>query len=353
VTPSESFAEAITEMKTESNAEQRDYRGLLLSVVVPLYNERRVLATLHERLARVLESLPLRHEIILVDDGSRDGSGQWITDLAARVANVRAVRLSRNFGKEAALTAGIDHSGGDLVVVIDADLQDPPELIPDMLAAWAQGAEVVTMKRRSRAGETGAKKLSAHLFYRLLNRISDVEIPEDTGDFRLMSRKAVDALAQLRERNRYMKGLFAWVGMPSVAIEYDREPRAAGSSQWNFLSLLRLAFEGVTSFSIVPLRLVTGAGVLTALGGMLFGLWIIAKTLVLGEVVHGYPSLVAIMTFLGGVQLISIGLLGEYVGKTYFEAKQRPIYLVRDVVQKAQGAGAMRVQSSERQRDAA
>lgn len=308
----------------------------LLSVVVPVYNERAVLPLLHARLTAVLSGLPLRYEIVLVDDGSRDGSDIDMADLAARVPHVRAVRLSRNFGKEAALTAGIAHAKGDAVVVLDADLQDPPELIPQMIEAWQAGADVVAMRRRTRAGETAVKKLSAHLFYRLLNRVSAVDIPEDTGDFRLMSRKAVDALGQLPERNRYMKGLFAWIGLPTTVLLYDRAPRAAGQTKWDYPGLLRLAFEGITSFSVAPLRIAMVLGLLTALTGVLFGGWIIAKTLVLGEVVQGYPSLIAVMTLLGGVQLVSVGLLGEYVGKTYFEAKQRPLYLVRDVVERRQ-----------------
>lgn len=308
----------------------------LLSVVVPVYNERAVLPLLHARLTAVLSGLPLRYEIVLVDDGSRDGSDIDMADLAARVPHVRAVRLSRNFGKEAALTAGIAHAKGDAVIVLDADLQDPPELIPQMIKAWQAGADVVAMRRRTRAGETAAKKFSAHLFYRLLNRVSAVDIPEDTGDFRLMSRKAVDALGQLPERNRYMKGLFAWIGLPTTVLLYDRAPRAAGHTKWDYLGLLRLAFEGITSFSVAPLRIAMVLGLLTALTGVLFGGWIIAKTLVLGEVVQGYPSLIAIMTLLGGVQLVSVGLLGEYVGKTYFEAKQRPLYLVRDIVERRQ-----------------
>ena len=314
-------------------AHERTPPPRLLSVVVPIYNEHQNLQHLCDRLDTVLAPLPLRHEIVLVDDGSHDGSDRWIAEAARRTPTIRAVLLSRNFGKEAALTAGIDHARGDAVIVLDADLQDPPELIPQMLAAWEAGADVVAMKRRSRAGETAAKKISAHLFYRLLSRISQVTIPEDTGDFRLMSRKAVDALKMLPERHRYMKGLFAWIGMPTTVIEYDRAPRAAGTSQWNYLALGRLAFEGITSFSVVPLRLAMILGLFTALAGMLFGTWIVAKTLILGEVVQGYPSLIAIMTFLGGVQLISVGLLGEYVGKAYFETKQRPVYLVRDVVQ--------------------
>ncbi|OXR48919.1 glycosyltransferase [Pusillimonas sp. T2] len=325
----------------------------LLSVVVPVYNERAVLPLLHARLTAVLSGLPLRYEIVLVDDGSRDGSDIDMADLAARVPHVRAVRLSRNFGKEAALTAGIAHAKGDAVIVLDADLQDPPELIPQMIEAWQAGADVVAMTRRTRAGETAAKKFSAHLFYRLLNRVSAVDIPEDTGDFRLMSRKAVDALAQLPERNRYMKGLFAWIGLPTTVLLYDRAPRAAGQTKWDYPGLLRLAFEGITSFSVAPLRIAMVLGLLTALIGVLFGGWIIAKTLVLGEVVQGYPSLIAVMTLLGGVQLVSVGLLGEYVGKTYFEAKQRPLYLVRDVVERRQASRSAGVRTLEERGHAA
>ena len=290
---------------------------------------------------------------MLVDDGSRDGSDIDMADLAARVPHVRAVRLSRNFGKEAALTAGIAHAKGDAVIVLDADLQDPPELIPQMIEAWQAGADVVAMRRRTRAGETAAKKFSAHLFYRLLNRVSAVDIPEDTGDFRLISRKAVDALAQLPERNRYMKGLFAWIGLPTTVLFYDRAPRAAGQTKWDYPGLLRLAFEGITSFSVAPLRIAMVLGLLTALIGVLFGGWIIAKTLVLGEVVQGYPSLIAVMTLLGGVQLVSVGLLGEYVGKTYFEAKQRPLYLVRDVVERRQASRSAGVRTLEERGHAA
>lgn len=322
-------------MSIKRSLRQADAAMPLVSLVVPVYNERAVLPVLYQRLVNVLSVLPIRYEIVLVDDGSTDGSGQVMVDLAQNVPEVRAIRLSRNFGKEAALTAGIEHAQGDAVIVIDADLQDPPELIPEMLSAWEQGVDVVAMRRRSRAGETALKRWSAHFFYRLLNRISAVDIPHDTGDFRLMSRKAVQALLRLPERNRYMKGLFAWIGLPTMVIEYDRAPRAAGHSQWDYLSLFRLAFEGITSFSVAPLRLAMLLGGLIAFGGVLFGLWIFLKTLVLGEVVQGYPSMIALMTILGGTQLLSIGLLGEYVGKIYFEAKQRPVYLVRDVTQKA------------------
>jgi glycosyltransferase involved in cell wall biosynthesis len=202
-----------------------------------------------------------------------------------------------------------------------------------MVAAWQQGADVVCMRRRSRAGETFAKRLSSFVYYRLLNLISNVDIPRDTGDFRLLSSKAVAALLQLPERCRYMKGLYAWIGMPTRVLDYDRAPRLAGTTKWNYWALLRLAMEGITSFSIAPLRWATGLGLVAAAIGALFGCVIIVKTALFGDPVQGYPSLMAAITFLGGVQLLTIGLLGEYVGKTYIESKQRPIYTIRDVVQ--------------------
>ncbi|MDD2808099.1 glycosyltransferase family 2 protein [Rhodoferax sp.] len=304
-----------------------------LSVVVPLYNERAVLPLLLERLTQVLQPLGISYELVLVDDGSHDGSGVYLLEQAARNPTIVAVRLSRNFGKEAALSAGMDVSSGDAVVILDADLQDPPELIGSMLEAMRAGADIVTMKRRTRAGESWGKRLSAHLFYRLMSRISHFKIPEDTGDFRLMSRRAVNALNSLPERNRYMKGLFAWVGFPTHVIEYDRDPRAAGNTKWNLLGLIGLALEGITSFSIVPLRWASALGLLAAGVGMSFGLWIVVGAVFHGNPVAGYPSMIAVTTFLGGVQLLSVGLLGEYVGKTYFETKQRPLYVLRDVVQ--------------------
>jgi glycosyltransferase involved in cell wall biosynthesis len=324
-------------MRPESSSWLPDSRTsdqVHLSIVIPIYNERVVLPMLYERLTRLLAPLAIPYELVLVDDGSRDGSGDYMVELAARCPEVKAARLSRNFGKEAALTAGLDLSVGDAVVVLDADLQDPPELIEQMLAAFHAGADIVSMKRRTRAGESWHKRLSAHLFYRVLNRLSHVDIPADTGDFRLMSRRAVNALKQLPERNRYMKGLFAWVGFPTQVIEYDREPRAAGDTKWNTLSLFGLAFQGITSFSVKPLRWAIGVGLTAALIGFSYGLWIVIDALLYGNAVGGYPSLIAMITFLGGVQLLSIGVVGEYVGKTYFEAKQRPLYVLRDVVQR-------------------
>jgi len=269
---------------------------------------------------------------VVVDDGSTDGTGDLVAAWATTAQDLRLVRLSRNFGKEAALTAGLEHAEGDAAIVLDADLQDPPELIPDMVRAWQAGADVVAMRRRSRAGETWGKRASAWLFYRLLNRLSEVPVPADTGDFRLLSRRALQALAELPERNRYMKGLFAWIGLPTTTLMYDRAERAAGHSKWNYGRLLGLAFEGITSFSIRPLRWAIGAGIAAAAFGAGYGAYIVIKTTLLGEAVQGYPSLMAVITLLGGVQLLTLGVLGEYVGKSYLEAKQRPVYQVRDIV---------------------
>ncbi|WHQ45946.1 glycosyltransferase family 2 protein [Alcaligenes faecalis] len=317
-----------------------------LSVIIPLYNEHEVIAIMYERLTAVLAGMNISYELVMVDDGSRDGTPNMMSALAKEDPAVTAVFLSRNFGKEAALTAGLEHASGAAVIIMDADLQDPPELIPQMLRAWKDGADVVCMHRRSRAGETWFKRYSAHQFYRILNAISEVDIPPDTGDFRLLSRKAVYALQQLNERNRYMKGLFAWIGLPTTVIEYDRMPRAAGVTKWDYLSLFNLAFQGITSFSTAPLRLAMAGGLLTALFGVLFTLWIVVKALVLGDPVQGYPSLISMITILGGVQLLSVGLLGEYIGKTYYETKQRPVYLVRDVVRRGKPVDEMATNSA-------
>ncbi|MGE8680873.1 MAG: glycosyltransferase family 2 protein [Achromobacter marplatensis] len=302
-----------------------------LSVVIPFLNEREVLPLCLARVRRVLDGLGLPYQIVFVDDGSRDGSADYLLGMLATEPSLKLVRLSRNFGKEAAMTAGIVRAEGDAVILLDADLQDPPELIPEMVRAWQEGADVVCMRRRSRAGESWLKRASAYAFYRLLNRLSRAAIPADTGDFRLMSRRAVRALLKLPERCRYMKGLYAWVGMPTRVIDYDRAPRAAGTTKWNYFALFRLAMEGITSFSTAPLRWATGAGAIAAILGGLLGVAVIFKTLMYGDDVAGYPSLMATITFMSGVQLLTIGLLGEYVGKTYLEAKQRPVYLVRDV----------------------
>lgn len=305
-----------------------------LSIIIPVYNEREVLPLCYEKVSKILDELGKTYELIFIDDGSSDGSADYLAELARSHDSVKVIYLSRNFGKEATLTAGIDHADGNAIIILDADLQDPPELIPQMVSAWEKDkVDVVAMRRRSREGETLVKRATAYWFYRLLNRISDFEIPTDTGDFRLMSRKAVEATRQLPERNRYMKGLFSWVGMDTRVIEYDRNPRAAGKAQQSYLRLLNLAIQGITSFSIAPLRLAVIIGLIAAVFGALFGVWIIFKAMVFGDPVQGYPSLMAVITFLGGTQLFTIGILGEYVGKTYIESKQRPNYLVKKIIQ--------------------
>ncbi|MDZ7622508.1 MAG: glycosyltransferase family 2 protein [Candidatus Competibacteraceae bacterium] len=259
----------------------------LLSIVVPVHNEAAVLTAFHERLMPVVAELSLTVEILYVDDGSSDPSPKILRQLRMRDTRVAVLELSRNFGKEAAMTAGLDHAGGDAVVIIDADLQDPPELIADMVAAWREGYDVVVARRTHRDGETGFKRLSSKLFYRILNRVSAVPIPVDVGDFRLMSRRAVEALKTLPERNRYMKGLFAWVGFPQQELLYAREARHAGCSQWGFWKLLGLALDGLTSFTWAPLRMATIVGVLVAAGALMMGGFILVKTLLYGDPVPG------------------------------------------------------------------
>ena len=302
----------------------------LISVIVPAYNEASVLEAFHQRAAAVFDRLDgYRWELVFINDGSRDATQSVIDGLCARDQRVGSVQLSRNFGKEIAMTAGLDHARGDAVVVIDADLQDPPELMEEFLRHWQGGFDVVYATRTERDGETWAKKSSANLFYRLMSRLSHVDIPRDTGDYRLMSRRAVDALLRLREQHRFMKGLFAWIGFPSRSVEYRREPRAAGSTKFNYWKLWNFAVEGITSFSTAPLKMATYFGFVVALVAFAAGVWIIAKTLIWGDAVRGYPSLMVTMLFLGGVQLFFIGILGEYLGRIFVETKGRPLYLVQ------------------------
>ena len=297
-----------------------------LSVVVPAFNEQEVLPELHRRLCAVLDGLGADWEIVYVNDGSHDATLQVMTGFGE--TRVAVIDLSRNFGKEIAMTAGLDHARGDAVIVIDADLQDPPELIPELVAKWREGYDVVYARRTARDGETLVKKTTAKLFYRLIQAISRVRIPEDTGDFRLLSRRAVEALKQLREQHRFMKGLFAWIGYPQIAVPYRRDPRFAGTTKWNYWRLWNFALEGITSFSIAPLKLATYAGLLTALGAFAYAVFVIYKTIAFGEPVRGYPSLMVVVLFLGGVQLMSLGVIGEYVGRMFNETKRRPLYLV-------------------------
>lgn len=301
-----------------------------LSVVVPCYNEQEVLPEFHRRLVAVLSALGRPWEVVYVNDGSRDGTLEVMRSLQAACAQVAIVDLSRNFGKEIAMTAGLDACIGDAIVIIDADLQDPPELIPQLVAEWQAGFDMVYARRDSRLGETALKKATARVFYRVIGKLSRVSIPADTGDFRLMSRRAVDALLQLREQHRFMKGLFAWVGFPQKAVLYRRDPRFAGDTKWNYWKLWNFAVEGITSFSTVPLRLATYCGIGIAMIAFVYAGWIFYKTLAFGESVKGYPSLMVVVLFLGGGQLIGIGVLGEYLGRMFNETKNRPLYFLNE-----------------------
>lgn len=301
-----------------------------LTIVVPAYNESAVLRSFHRRLRDVIDQLPLDCRVLYVDDGSRDDTWSIILSLLAGDPRVGALKLSRNFGKEAALTAGLDAAGGDAVVVIDADLQDPPELIPALVEQWQAGYDVVYATRTARDGEGRFKRFTAAAFYRSMEKLSETAIPRDTGDFRLLSRRALDALGQLRERQRFMKGLFSWIGFPQTAVHYLREPRQGGTSKWNYWRLTQLAIEGITSFSTAPLRLATWVGLASATLAFVYGLWVLVRTLVYGDAVRGYPTLLLVILFLGGVQLLALGVIGEYLGRNYAESKQRPLYFIED-----------------------
>ncbi len=301
-----------------------------LSVVLPCYNEADNLDYLFDRLGSVLRGLGLPYELICVNDGSRDHTLRRLIDHQQRDPAIKVLDLSRNFGKEIALTAGIDASRGLAVIPIDADLQDPPELIPEMVARWQEGFDVVYAVRRTRQGESWLKRLTAGGFYQVIDRLSTVPIPRNTGDFRLMDRRVVEAIGLMRERTRFMKGIFAWVGYRQAAIYYDRAPRHQGKTTWNYWKLWNLAVEGITSFSSLPLRIWSYVGVVLSLIALLYALVIIFVTLVHGVNVAGYASLMVVVLFLGGIQLISLGVMGEYLGRIFEETKQRPLYLVRD-----------------------
>ncbi len=301
-----------------------------LSIVVPCFNESATIDELIERLEQTLSKLPdYDYEIICIDDGSTDSTLVSLCNLASVKPQVIVLELSRNFGKEAALTAGIDAARGEAVIPIDGDLQHPPELILEMVEQWEAGSDVVLARRRSRETDHPLQRQMTGWFYRGLNLISDSEIPRDIGDFRLMDKLVVNAVKSLPERRRFMKGLFAWVGFRQSYVEFDVEPRAGGSSSFSAFRLWRLAIEGITSFSTLPLVIWSYIGFTVAALSMIYGFWIVLKTLLFGIDIPGYASLLTAVLFLGGIQLMGIGVLGEYVGRIYSESKQRPIYIVR------------------------
>ena len=300
-----------------------------LTLVIAAHNEALALPLLQPRLRAVLDGLEgIEGRIVYVDDGSTDATWQVMQAMAAADDCVGVLRLSRNFGKEAALTAGLDFVDGGAVMILDADGQDPPELIPEFVALWRQGYDNVYGTRQVRDGESWLKRSTAAAFYRVIGRMSRIPIPADTGDFRLLSPRALQALGQLRERHRFMKGLFGWVGFRRIALPYHRHARMVGDSKFGLWKLWNFALEGITSFSTVPLRAATYLGMATASVAFLFGLWVVLKAALYGDRVAGYPTMMAVILFLGGVQLIALGLIGEYLGRLYEESKQRPLYLV-------------------------
>lgn len=303
-------------------------RSSLLSIVVPAFNEQEVLAAFHGRLAPVLDDLEMDAEVLYVNDGSSDGTLEVIRGLREQDPRVAILDLSRNFGKEIAMTAGLEHARGDAVIIIDADLQDPPELIPELVRHWRDGWDMVYAQRIERLGESLLKKATARWFYRLMQRVGRVRIPENAGDFRIMSRRAVDSLLELREQHRFMKGLFAWIGYPQKGIPYQRDPRFAGRTKWGYWRLWNFALDGITSFTTTPLKWATYLGLATAFGSFAYAVEIILQKLLYGNPVKGYPSLMVVMLFLGGVQLVFLGIIGEYLGRMFDETKRRPLYFL-------------------------
>jgi glycosyltransferase involved in cell wall biosynthesis len=309
--------------------EPRSRQGKRLSIVVPMHNEAPVLGQFFERIEAATKDLGVAVEIICVEDGSRDETLAGLVQKAARDPRVKVIALARNFGKEAALTAGIEAAAGDMVVPIDADLQDPPELIADFVARWEEGYDVVYGARADRSSDSAMKRTTARLFYRIFNGVADLEIPVSAGDFRLMDRQVVEALKRLPERNRFMKGLFAWVGFRQIGVPYVRPERVAGTSTMGYLRLWRFALDGITSFSTAPLRVWSVIGFVAALIAVITGIALIVRVLIVGREVPGYASLMVAVLFSFAIQMMAFGVLGEYVGRLYQEVKGRPIYVVR------------------------
>jgi polyisoprenyl-phosphate glycosyltransferase len=308
-------------------------RPIMLSVIVPCLNEEEALRGTHERLSSALEQLPAEFEIIYVDDGSTDATPEVLRDLQALDHRIRAVRFSRNFGHQMAITAGLEHAAGDVAVIIDADLQDPPETIIDFFHKWKEGYDVVYGVRTEREGETAFKLWTAKLFYRCMTRLSDTQIPLDTGDFRLMDRRVLNVLLGMPERDRFVRGMVSWLGFSQIAVPYRREARVAGVTKFSFFKMLRFAMDGIFSFSIVPLRMATWTGFMTSFLAVV-GIVLVSLEHFLGVegLVKGWTSTMFAVLFIGGVQLICLGIIGEYIGRIYGESKHRPLYVVREIL---------------------
>lgn len=302
------------------------------SFVIPVFNERETLPELHRRLSDVIETLDGEAELLFVDDCSFDGSYELLGELGREDPRIRVIRFARNFGHQVAITAGLDHAAGDAVVVMDADLQDPPEVIPDLIARWEEGYEVVYAVRERRSGESWLKRSTASWFYRVLRRIAHVEMPLDAGDFRLVDRRAVDAFRSMRERARYVRGMFSWVGFRQIGVPYSRSERFAGEPKYSYRKSLTLAVDGLVSFSSAPLRAALVAGFAFSTLAFALGVFAVVAKIAGAFVVPGWASILVVVSFLGGVQLTVIGMLGLYVGRIYEEVKARPIYIVRETI---------------------
>lgn len=302
----------------------------LISIVVPVYNEEAVIYESYSRLKGVLEGLNEPYELIFVNDGSRDATAVIIHSICETDTNVRLIDFARNFGHQTAITAGMDYASGDAVIVIDADLQDPPEVIPEMIAKWREGFEVVYGQRAKRKGETLFKRFTSAAFYRILQKLTDVDIPVDTGDFRLIDRKVCDALKRVKERNRYVRGIISWLGFRQTGVEFVREKRFAGETKYPLKKMLRFAFDGIASFSYKPLKLATYAGVTVSLAGFSYLMVVVYQKLFTNTTVTGWASMMAVNLFFNGVVLLMLGIIGEYIGRIYDEAKGRPLYVVRE-----------------------
>lgn len=303
-----------------------------IEILVPCYNEEAVLEKFYERVQSVIAGINgCEFQYIFVNDGSTDGTLEIMRRLRQRDDRVHYVGLSRNFGKEAAMIAGLDQVDADAVIIMDADLQDPPELVPEMIDWWRRGYKDVSAKRRSREGESWFKKWSSHVYYKLLQRMTDFPIQIDVGDFRLLDRQCIEALRLMREAQRYTKGMFSWIGFEKKEILFDRSARAAGRTKWNYWKLMNLALEGITSFTMVPLRIASFLGCILASAAMIYMIFIVAKTLIYGGDVPGYPSLISVILFIGGVQILFLGIIGEYLGRIFNESKRRPLYLISEL----------------------
>mgnify|MGYP005764769305 CR=1 FL=1 len=301
----------------------------LISILIPAYNEHESLPLLYDRLVKLMdEEQKYDFEVLFVNDGSKDNTLELIKFLRKKDPRINYVNLSRNYGKEVAMAAGFDYVKGDALVLMDADLQDPPELIPEMIKYWEEGYDDVYARRKSRKGESPLKKLTSWGFYRVLQSMTNIEIQKDTGDFRLLDRRCVEAIKQLRESQRYTKGLYSWIGYNKKEILYDRDPRIAGKTKWNYRRLINLSIDGITSFTTSPLRWAAILGIIISCAGFIYMLAIILKTLIYGVDVSGYASMMVVILFLGGIQLIFLGLIGEYLGRAFYEAKRRPLYFI-------------------------